>query len=66
MSEQRRDEGRAEPHRVRMPGFIADESIGLGDAVKRATASVGIRPCGPCSARAERLNRWVVLTGRRR
>jgi hypothetical protein len=66
MSEQRRDEARAEPYRVRLPGFIADEPIGLGDAVKRATSSIGIRPCGPCAARAERLNRRVVFVGRRR
>lgn len=57
---------RAEPHRVRLPGFISDEQIGLGDAVKRATSSVGIRPCGPCAARAERLNRWLVFTSRTR
>jgi hypothetical protein len=70
MSDERRDEPatgeRAEPHRVRLPGFITDETIGLGDAVKRATSAVGIRPCAPCAARAERLNRWVVFTGRRR
>jgi hypothetical protein len=54
------------PHRVRLPGFISgDEEIGLGDAIKRATASVGIQPCGGCAERAARLNRWVVFTGGR-
>lgn len=56
----------ATPYRVRLPGFITDEPVGLGDAVKRATSLVGIRPCAPCTARAEKLNSWVVLTGRRR
>lgn len=56
----------ATPYRMRLPGFISDEPVGLGDAVKRATSLVGIRPCGPCTARAQKLNSWVVLTGRRR
>ena len=25
------------PHQVRLPGFVADDDIGLGDVVKRAT-----------------------------
>jgi hypothetical protein len=53
------------PHRVRLPGFISDEDVGLGDVVKRATASVGLRPCGGCARRAETLNRWMVFSGRR-
>jgi len=56
---------RAEPRRVRLPGFISDEPVGLGDMVKRATSSLGIRPCGPCTERAQRLNRWLVFTGRK-
>ena len=51
-----------EPHRVRLPGFIKDEEIGLGDVVKRATYAVGIRPCGGCERRAAALNRWMVFT----
>jgi hypothetical protein len=58
-------DARAEPRRVRLPGFIADEPVGLGDAIRRATSSVGIRPCGPCAKRAERLNQWLVFTGRK-
>lgn len=58
-------EGKAAPRRVRLPGFIADDDIGLGDVVKRATSMAGIRPCGGCARRAEALNRRVVLTGRR-
>jgi hypothetical protein len=54
-----------QPSRVRLPGFIRDEDIGLGDAIKRVTRAVGIRPCGGCERRAAALNRRVVLTGRR-
>ena len=40
------------PHRVRLPGFIKDEEIGLGDAIKKATYAMGIKPCGGCEQRA--------------
>ena len=52
-------------HRVRLPGFISDEDIGLGDVVKRMTYAVGIRPCGGCEQRAAMLNRWLVFSPRR-
>ena len=51
-------------HRVRLPGFIVEEEIGLGDVVKRATSYLGIRPCGGCQNRAAALNRWMVLRKR--
>lgn len=54
--------GQAGSHRVRLPGFVNDEDIGLGDAVKRMTYAMGIRPCGGCERRAAALNRWVVFT----
>ena len=50
------------PHRVRLPGFIIDEEIGLGDVIKRATSYFGIKPCGGCERRAATLNRWMVFT----
>ena len=50
-----------QPHRFRLPGFIKDEEVGLGDVIKRATYSIGIRPCGGCGRRAASLNRWVVF-----
>ena len=53
---------KAQPHRVRLPGFVRDEEIGLGDAVKRMTYALGVRPCGGCEARAAALNRWMVFT----
>lgn len=52
----------APAHRVRLPGFIADEDIGLGNVIKRATSYVGIRPCGGCERRIAALNRWMVFT----
>lgn len=52
------------PLRVRLPGFIADEEIGLGDVLRRATSYFGIRPCGSCGRRADALNRWVMFTNR--
>jgi hypothetical protein len=54
-----------QPHRVRLPGFINDEDIGLGEVIKRATYAIGIRACGGCERRAAALNRWMVFSGRR-
>jgi hypothetical protein len=51
-----------ERYRVRLPGFISDEQVGLGDVVKRITYTVGIQPCGGCGRRAAALNRWMVFT----
>ena len=51
-----------EPFRVRLPGFVRDEEIGLGDVIKRVTYAVGIRPCGGCEKRAAVLNRRIVFT----
>ena len=52
-----------EPHRARLPGFLAPaEEVGLGDVIKRATSAAGVRPCGGCARRAESLNRWMVFT----
>jgi hypothetical protein len=53
------------PHRVRIPGFITDEDIGLGDIIKRATSAAGIKPCGGCERRAATLNHWFTFSGRR-
>jgi hypothetical protein len=47
------------PHRVRLPGFLIEDEIGLGDVIKRATYAIGITPCGGCEQRAQMLNRWV-------
>lgn len=50
---------------VRLPGFISDEDIGLGDVIKRVTYAVGIKPCGGCERRAAALNRRMMFSGRR-
>jgi hypothetical protein len=59
------DQGKSAARQVRLPGFIADTEVGLGDVIKRATSLVGIRPCGSCLERAARLNRWMAFYGRR-
>jgi hypothetical protein len=53
------EEGLHQPHRVRLPGFLIEEEIGLGDAVKRVTYAMGIKPCVGCEKRAAALNRWM-------
>jgi hypothetical protein len=52
------------PYRVRLPGFVSDQQIGLGEAIQRATYALGIKPCGGCAQRAATLNRWLVFTRR--
>jgi hypothetical protein len=52
-------------HQVRLPGFISETDAGLGDVVRRVTATFGVKPCGGCERRAAALNRWLVFTGRR-
>lgn len=59
------DESERRPHRVRLPGFVSEDDVGLGDVIKRATYAVGIKPCGGCERRAAALNRWMVFSGRR-
>jgi hypothetical protein len=58
-------EGRGRARQVRLPGFVSDEPVGLGDVIKRVTATAGIKPCGGCARRAAKLNRLVGFTGRR-
>jgi hypothetical protein len=50
------------PRKVRLPGFITGEEVGLGDVVMRVTYAMGIRPCGGCERRAATLNRWMTFT----
>jgi hypothetical protein len=56
------EEPRPQPYRVRLPGFLIEEEIGLGDAIKRVTYAMGIKPCGGCQKRAATLNRWMHLS----
>jgi hypothetical protein len=54
-------EAEATPYKVRLPGFITGEEVGLGDVVQRVTYAMGIKPCGGCEQRAAALNRWMVF-----
>jgi hypothetical protein len=53
-------------HHLRLPGFVGDEDIGLGDVFKRATSYFGIQACGGCEQRRTALNRWMVFGRGRR
>ena len=55
-------DAKPQPHRVRLPGFVTDQEIGLGDALSRLTYRAGMQPCGGCGRRQAALNRWVVFT----
>lgn len=55
-----------QPQKVRLPGFLVDEDVGLGDVIKRATSWAGITPCSGCTRRAAALNRRVVFTPKTR
>jgi hypothetical protein len=50
------------PYRMRLPGFVSDDDVGLGDVVKHVTSAIGIKPCGGCERRAAILNRWVTFS----
>jgi hypothetical protein len=56
------EETQTMPRKVRLPGFITGEEVGLGDVVKRVTYAMGIQPCGGCERRASAMNRWMVFT----
>jgi hypothetical protein len=59
--------GKRQPYRVRLPGFVTDEEIGLGDAIKHAASYFGAQPCGGCDQRRVALNHWLTFgNGRRR
>jgi hypothetical protein len=62
MTEQTRTEDTTSSHRVRLPGFIKEDEVGLGDAIKRVTYAFGLQSCAGCDQRMTALNRWMVLT----
>jgi hypothetical protein len=53
------NDARSQLHRVRLPGFLIEKEIGLGDAIKRATYAMGLKPCSECEKRAAALNRFM-------
>jgi hypothetical protein len=57
-----KDEVQPAPRRVRLPGFIIDDEVGLGEVVQRVTYAMGIKPCGGCERRAAAMNRWMAFT----
>ena len=52
----------ASPRYLRLP-FEISEDLGVGDAIKRVTAALGVPPCGGCQERAEALNARFVFRG---
>ena len=47
-----------------VPGLKRD--IGLGDAISKLTAAVGVRPCEGCARRAAALNRALTFRAKNR
>jgi hypothetical protein len=58
------DTAQTQRYRVRLPGFITDGDMGLGDVIKRITYAVGIKSCGGCERHAAALNRGVAFSRR--
>lgn len=62
MNDERKDQIKGAPrNRVRLPRFVVDEDVGLGDLVKKATYAVGITPCTGCERRTAVMNRWITF-----
>ena len=55
---------RAPGSSLRLPGFVTDEDIGLGNVVKRMTMRSAFGPAA-VQQRAAALNSWVRFSGRR-
>jgi hypothetical protein len=58
----RADEERGSKHSIRLPRFLVDEPVGLGQVVKRITKLIGVQPCGACEDRAARLDQWLSIS----
>jgi hypothetical protein len=58
------DQSEHPTHRARLPKFLTDEDIGLGNVIKGATSYLGFKPCDGCERRAAALNRWIGFNGR--
>ena len=51
-------------YRMHLPGFLAEEEVGLGDVVKRTASYFWIKLGEGCKRRTAMLNRWLVFTRR--
>ena len=60
--EESENEAQPPKHRVRLPGFLVEDEIGLGDLIKKTTYAIGIKPCSGCGRRAAALNRWMTFS----
>jgi hypothetical protein len=59
----RQEQPQMAKHRVRLPGFLVEEEIGLGDLIKKTTYAIGMKnSCAGCERRAAALNRWMKFT----
>jgi hypothetical protein len=56
------EENQHRPRRLRLPGFLIEEEIGLGDAIKRVTYAMGIKPCSGCEKRSAALNQGMKIS----
>ncbi len=61
--QERNDPAEHRPLRMRLPGFVGEDAVGLGDAVSRIAQAVGVKPCGGCAQRADWLNRHMIFVG---
>jgi hypothetical protein len=61
-SKAEKDKSDRPAHRVRLPGFLIEEEVGIGDLIKKTTYAMGIKPCGGCEKRAAVLNRWMIFS----
>ena len=50
------------PYHVRLPGFLVEKEVGLGDVIKSVTYRAGINSCKGCDNRAAVLNSWIVFS----
>ena len=41
------------------PVLVTEGSKGLGDTIAKVTSKLGIKPCGACNKRKEKLNRLI-------
>jgi hypothetical protein len=57
--EESEEKEKPEPLRIRLPGFLIEDQVGLGDVIKRATYFVGMKPCTGCERRVATLNQWI-------